>query len=144
MRHIAGQVAGDLGLSLQFEATDKNVANYSFTGGALRQVDAIGQHGAVNAYVDDGSLIVKDYGQPLRGTVRQLDLATGLIGIPEFTERGLKVQMLFDRLVKLGSGINVQSVINPAANGTYSVYKLGFDLANRDTPFYLILEMVRV
>jgi hypothetical protein len=40
--------------------------------------------------------------------------------------------------------LEVRSKINPAANGTYTVYKLGFDLANRDTAFYLIAEASRV
>jgi hypothetical protein len=144
MRHIAGQVAGDLGLSLNFQAPDKNIANYSFTGGALRQVDQLGMHGGCNCYVDDGSLVVKPAGKPLGGVAHVLDVDSGLVGIPEFTERGLRVKMFYDSHVKLGSGLQVRSKINPAANGTYSVYKLGFDLANRDQSFYLVAECQRV
>lgn len=144
LRQIAGQVADDLGLSLNFQCQDKHVANYSFTGGALRQVDQLGACGHVNAYVDDGSLIIKDYGKPLAGSLRILNLETGLVGIPEFTERGVKVKMLYDNQTRCGSGLQVRSELNPAANGTYTVYKLGFELASRDTPFYLIAEAQRV
>lgn len=144
LSQVARQVAGDLGLSLDFQCADKQIANYSFTGGALRQVDQLGATGRVNAYVDDGVLILKDYGVPLTGSTRVLNLETGMIGIPEFTERGIKVKMLYDNQTRLGSGLEVSSVLNPAANGTYTVYKLGFELASRDTPFYLIAEASRV
>jgi hypothetical protein len=143
LRNIAQGVARDLGLVLLFEAKDKQIANYSFTGGALKQVNALGNMGSVNAYVDDGKLIVKDYNVPLRGNTRELNLDTGMIGIPEFTERGLKVRMLFDNQTKVGSGLNVRSIQNPAVNGLYTVFKLGFDLANRDTPFYYTAECTR-
>lgn len=143
LRNIAQGVAQDLGLVLVFEAVNKQIANYSFTGGSLKQVNALGDMGMVNAYVDDGKLIVKDYNAPLRGRTRELSLDTGMIGIPEFTERGVKVRMLFDNQTTIGSGLNIRSQMNPAVNGLYTVYKLGFELANRDTPFYYTAECTR-
>lgn len=143
LRSIAAQVAKDCGLSLNFQCADKQIANYSFTGGALRQVDQLGSAGAINAYVDDGALVLKPYGAPLAGPVRVLNKETGLIGIPEYTERGIKVKMLYDNQTKVGSGLEVQSELNPGTNGTFTVYKLGFELASHDTPFYLIAEATR-
>lgn len=144
LRQIAAGVAKDLGLSLNFQCSDKQIANYSFTGGALRQVDQLGACGGVSAYVDDSALILKNYGAPLMGSTRVLNLDTGMIGIPAFTERGVQVKMLFDNQTKLGTGLIVQSTLNPAANGSYTVYKLGFEIASRDTPFYLVAEAQRV
>lgn len=143
LRRIAAQVAQDLGLRLDFQCDDRQIANYSFTGGALRQVDQLGAYGRVNAYVDDGELILKNYGQPLRGSTRVLNLSTGMIGVPEFTERGVKVKMLYDNQTTLGSGLRIESQMNPAANGDYSIYKLGFEVASRDVPFYLLAEASR-
>lgn len=143
LRQIAGGVAKDLGLSLNFQCSDKQIANYSFTGGALRQVDQLGACGGISAYVDDGALILRNYGAPLAGSTRIVNIDTGMIGIPEFTERGIKVKMLFDNQTKLGTGLIVQSIQNPAANGGYTVYKLGFEIASRDTPFYLVAEAQR-
>lgn len=144
LRTLAQQVARDLGLSLLFEARDKLVSNYTFTGGALKQVNRLGEYGRVNAYVDDRTLVVKDFNAPLVGNTRVLNLETGMIGIPEFTDRGVKVRMLFDNQTKLGTGLQIESRINPAVNGRYTVYKLAFELASRDVPFYYIAEAVRV
>jgi hypothetical protein len=143
LQNIAKQVADSLGLTLDFQATPRNISSYSYTGSKARQVEKLGQMGRVNAYVDDNVLVVKDFGKPLRNKVKVLNLDTGLIGVPEFTEHGIRVKMLFDNQVTLGSGLQITSKINPAANGVYTVYKLNFELTNRDTPFYYIAECNR-
>lgn len=140
---IAQSVAADLGLKLDFQAKEKQISNYSHSGAALKQVDRLGTTGAVNAYINNGTLVVKDFNIPLKSRTRVLSLDTGMIGIPEFTEQGIKAKMLFDNQTDLGYGLDITSIMNPAANGIYSVYKLGFELASRDTPFYLIAEAVR-
>lgn len=143
LRNIAQQVANDLGLALRFEATPKQIANYSYTGSAVKQVERLGTMGRVNAYIDDKTLVVKNFNTPLERRVRELNLDSGMIGIPEFTEQGVKTKMLFDNQTTLGGGLRITSKLNPAVNGLYTVFKLGFELASRDTPFYLIPECTR-
>lgn len=143
LQNIASSVAQGLGASLVFEAKPKQISNYSFTGSKVKQIEQLGAMGRVNAYLDDNSLVVKDFNAPLEKRTRELNLDTGMIGIPEFTEQGIKVKMLFDSQTVLGGGINVTSKLNPAANGLYTVFKLGFELASRDTPFYYIAECTR-
>lgn len=144
LRNIAAQVAQNLGLALDFQATPKQIANYSFTGSAAKQVEQLGVMGRVNAYIDDNTLVVKDFNVPLAGPTRIVNIDNGMIGIPEFTEQGIKLKMLFDNQTTLGSGLIVRSRMNPAADGAYTVYKLGFELTSRDTAFYLIPECTRV
>ena len=143
LKNIAQSVAKDLSLSLLFQAQDKQIANYNFTGGSLKQVDKLGEVGNVNAFVDDDSLIVKDSGRALVNTVRVLNIDTGLIGIPEITEQGIKCKFLLDNTTTLGGTLRIQSKIYPAVNGDYVIYKLGFDIASRDTQFYWIAEAKR-
>jgi hypothetical protein len=140
---IAKQIAGDLGLTLRFEAVDKNIANYAFAGGALKQVDRLGEAGGVNVYVDDSTLVVKNYNVALTGEARVLSESTGMVGIPEITEQGVKVKYLFDTTTRLGGALTIDSKLNPAASGNYVIFKLNFELANRDTPFYWIAEAKR-
>jgi hypothetical protein len=144
LSRLAQQVANDLGLSLRFEAKDKNIANYSFTGGTLKQVDKLGSVGAVSAYVDDNELVVKDIDLPLQGVQRILNEQSGMIGIPEITEQGVKVTMLLDNQTKLGGALKIDSVIYPTINGQYVIYKLGWVISSRDVPFYWVAEAKRV
>ncbi len=140
---LSHRVADDLGLALQFEAREKMIANYAFSGAKIKQVDALGGAGGVSAFVDDGVLIVKERAAPLAGRLRVLNVDSGLIGIPEVTERGIKVRFLLDNRTVLGGALRLESVIYPAVNGEYTIYKLGFQVASRDTPFYWIAEASR-
>lgn len=141
---IAKGVAADTGLQLRFEATDKNISNYNFTGGALKQVDKLGSLGAVDAYVDGNQLVVKDINIPLNGELRILSENSGMIGIPKITEQGIKATMLLDNQTKLGGALEIQSKIYPSTNGRYAIFKLGWSIASRSTPFYWIAEGVRL
>lgn len=140
---LSAAVADDLGVALDFSAEDKMIGNYSFSGAALNQVDKLGTAGAVSAYIDDGKLVVKDVKLPLPNFKRVLDLESGMIGKPEFTEQGCKVKFLIDPQTKLGGALEIRSKTIPAVNGTYIIYKMSFDIASRDTPFYYIAEAVR-
>lgn len=139
---IAARVASDLGVSLQFEAEDKQVSNPSFTGAALRQVDLLGALG-YNAYLDDQTLVVKNLGVPLAGRTRILNKDTGLVGVPEVTERGVKVTCLLDRHLAVGGALELESDLNPSCNGAYAIFKLDFDVATHAEPFYHIIEASR-
>lgn len=136
LRTLAQGVAADLGVTLDFQATDKQIANYAFNGAALRQVDALQAAGGVDVFVDDETLVVKDRAQPLQGRVRLLSADSGMIGIPEVTEHGIRVQMLLDTSTVVGGALEVTSALNPAVNGSYTIYGLDFEVASRSTPFY--------
>lgn len=144
MSSIAKQIADEMGLVLNFQAEDKNLANWSFVGGTGRQVDKLSKAGDIACYIDDDSLVIKPKRVPLQNSDRVLNIDSGLIGIPEISPYGVKVTYMFDNTSKLGGGLIVQSVRNPAANGRYCIYKLGFNLANRDTPFYYTAEAYRI
>lgn len=140
---ISRAVAADLGTSLTFEADDRAIANYAYSGAVTGQVGAIGDAGGVDAFIDDTVLVVKNKGSALKNRVRVLNKHTGMIGVPEFTERGLKVKMLIDAGVVIGGAMSVESELNPATDGTYSIYALDFEVATREEPFYFIAEGVR-
>lgn len=143
LSQICQGVSQDTNTILNFEATNKNISNYSFGGGALNQVELLNGFGGVNAFIDDDKLIVKNAMVPLAGITRILNAETGMIGIPQFTEQGIRVRMLFDNQTRLGAGLRITSSQYPAANGEYVIYKLGFELASRETPFYYIAEAAR-
>ena len=140
---ISKKAADSLGLSHQFEATDKQVSNYGYTGSAAKQINKIAELGDIDAYIDDDKLVVKNKGEPIKGGTRVISADTGMIGKPEFTAFGVKVRYLFDIHSKIGQQIKIDSEFYPAANGIYNIFKLDFDLANRDTPFYYVAETLR-
>lgn len=143
LSQIAKQVAADTGLTLTFEATDKQITNYSFTGAALKQVDRLAQLGQVNVYVDGTKLIVKDWNVPLKGLIRVLAADSGMIGVPDLTEFGIRVVYLLDNQSTLGGALRIKSSVYPVVNGDYTISQLSFDLSSRAVPFYWIADCVR-
>lgn len=140
LSRVAAQVATTLGLKLVFEAKEKNISNYTFTGAALRQVDKLGQVGKVNAYVDDGNLVVKDRDKSLQRVSHVLSMESGMIGIPQVNEQGVQATMLLTSAIRLGGELKIKSTLNPTANASFTVFKLNYELSNRDEPFYVIAE----
>ncbi len=138
LKKIADNIASSLNLTLVFQTEDQNIANYTFTGGALKQISALNDVSGINAFVDDASLIIKRIGVPLPNATTNINLKTGMIGIPELTERGIKVRSLLDNTTRLGGLLEVTSEIYSAANGSYNIYQLGFEISNREPPFYWV------
>lgn len=140
---IAQGVATDLDTTLLFEATDKNIANYAYSGGALKQMNQLQDAGDVDVFLDNEVLVVKNRNTPLRGRTRILNLDTGMIGIPELTEQGVRVACLMDNQTTVGGALQIESQLYPSINGLYSIFKMGFNIASRDTPFYYICDCKR-
>lgn len=133
---IAKSIADDIGVDLDFQATDKNIGNYTHSGPELKQVELLQQAGGVSAYIDDKKLVVKDAKLALNAKMRVLNKNSGMVGVPKPTEKGLKVIYLIDKDSIIGGGLRLQSQINPAANGDYVITQLAFDITTHDTPFF--------
>jgi len=140
---LSKQIALDLGLELIFQATDKQISNYSFTGAKLTQINKLNEMGGINAFVDDTRLIVTDKDKPIIGAIKILNKNTGMIGVPQLTERGLTAKMLLDNETLIGGVVEVESTINTSVNGTYVIYKMSYDIASRDNNFYVTIECNR-
>lgn len=142
---IAAAVATDNGLGLSFEIVDRNIGNYNFTGSAANQIKLLADICQSDVYQENKILYVKPKNTPKVGaTVRVLDKKSFMIGVPEGTENGVKVSMLFDPVTQIGSQIDLTSEINPVLNGSYCIYKLDFDISSRDNQFYLTAEASRI
>lgn len=133
---IASRVADDLGVGLDFQATEKNIANYSFAGAAIKQVLRLQDAGGVQAFIDDRTLVVKDTGRPLSGRVRIVSMDSGMVGIPKRTEEGVEVTYLIDGPSDLGGTLQLKSVFNPSLNGAYTINQLKFDIASHEDSFF--------
>jgi hypothetical protein len=143
LSQISSDIAKQMGLNLQFEATDRNIANYAYTGSVQGQVQKLQSLGAIDAYVDDNTLVCKDKGIALTNSVHVLSEDTGMIGQVELTEYGIRVKCLLSQGVVLGGTLSLQSVQNPSLNGNYTIYRTGFEIATRDVAFYDVIEATK-
>lgn len=143
LSQIAEKVAQRMDLSLQFEADEKQIANYGYTGSAAKEVDNLADLAGVDVFVDDDTLVVNKTNEPLPNRTRIVSKDTGMVGKPELTDFGVNVRFFLDLDTRVNDEIEIISEVNPSANGKYIIYKLDFDIANRDLPFYYIAEARR-
>lgn len=140
LRVICQQIADAMALSLDFQATNnKLIDNYNWTGSAIYQLEKLNNMGDVIACIDGGKLLVLDANKAKAGGPRLINMATGMVGIPNVNESGVTVKMLVDNSIELGGEVQIESQINPAANGNFRVAQINFDVANRHDPFWYTL-----
>lgn len=136
LSEIAAMVAADLGVRLDFQASDKLVASYTYAGGVMGQVARLSEAGGVRAFLDDDRLIVQDAARPAKGRIKVLNMNSGMVGLPKVTEKGVEVQYLIDGESALGGMLRLDSKMNKAANGDYKIEQLRFDVASHEDPFF--------
>lgn len=140
LSQIAAQVAKSMDLTVQFEAMDKQIENYCYTGSVAKQVNALNDLGSLDCYIDGKILVVKDRGAALKNNRYAINADNGMIGIPEPTDWGVSVRSLLVPNARIGCGIDVVSKKNPLLNGAYTTYKIAFQIASHEVPFYTIFE----
>ena len=144
LKQLAEQCAMNNALELAFQAINKNIANYNFTGTASQQIASLQRVGNVNCFVDDGKLIVKDAGAPLKDRVRILDMNSGLVGIPKRTDKGVQVQYLIDAESQLGGTLRLDSKADKSLNGDYEITELKYDIDTHGDNFFYTATGVRL
>lgn len=141
-RSIAQGIADSLGLAaLRWDVPDKQVSNWEHSGALSEQVNALARLGRWSVFVDDDTLVVAPLGKPLASvSPAVLDSTSGMVGLPEATEQGVKVRMMFSPNVRCGAALTLRSAINPSVNGSFVIFKMSYELSNRADPFYIVVE----
>lgn len=135
-KQIAERASQENGLKLDFQATEKNIANFSFSGVASKMIEKVQEFADVDAFIDDDTLIVKDRDKAIEGRRRILNVNSGLVGVPKATDKGVELTYLVDGSSDLGGQLELESKMNPSLNGTYKIQQLKFSLASHGDNFF--------
>lgn len=143
LKQICQSVADNLGLQLDFQASQNPlVGNYHFNGSIGKQMQSLSLLGDIWVYMDvPNTLVVTDAQTSRKLPPVEVNYQTGMVGVPEITEIGARAIVLIKNEIKIGSPVNLKSILNPSINGEYNIFKLGFQIASRDNPFYWVMDM---
>lgn len=137
LQTIAAQIASQYGLTLNFTASPKQIANFHYTGGLQTALNKLAKCGGIRVQCNHSILSVYDIGSTVGGAQPfLLNTSTGMVSIPEVTESGIKTMCLIRPEPQIGGPITIQSVVNPAANGAYYISCMNYHVTNRDDPFW--------
>ena len=145
-KSLASIVANQLELALVWRSkSEKFIDSFNFTGAKTKLLNRLNQMDNFRAYIDNGSLIVVDINeQPpetstnkQEGYIKLINGDSGMIGIPQPDEHGVKIKVLLDPSVNIGDWFKLESQRLPIVNGFYQVYEMTYDFATREPQYYL-------
>lgn len=154
-KNLAQNIAAELKLDLVWRSkSEKQIDSFNFAGAKAKLLNRLNLVDNFYAYIDNNVLYVVDKNeeppstnstvksylgtarkQP--GTVKLITADSGLIGLPQPDEQGVKVKVLLDPAVALGDWFKLESKRLPIVNGFYQVYEMTYDFATREPQYYL-------
>lgn len=127
---IMADLAKQMGLAFENSGVTAQLSNPYLSGSAMVQMRTCAEHAGINADIIDGAtLAIWPKGGSRGGSVPLISKDTGMIGYPAFTAFGVSVQTLFNKQIRFGGQIKIQSILKPA-NRIWNTYKLDHDLAS--------------
>ncbi len=124
---IMAGLAEQEGLAFENSGVSVLLSNPYFYGSPRNQMKACADAAGIEWVIDNRTLAIWPKLASRGGLIPLVSSATGMIGYPTFTSRGIFVRSLFNRDITFGGRIKVQSAL-PQANQEWIVYKLDYDL----------------
>lgn len=155
---LASNIASQLGYELSWQSKSQKVIDaFNFNGAKAKLLNKLNQLDNFRAYIDNNILycIDKDEEPPqqaeqpksysgkagsnrkVAGSIKVINGNTGLIGLPQPDEYGVKIKVLLDPTVAIGDWFKLESQRLPIVNGFYQVYEMTYDFATREPQYYL-------
>ena len=155
-KDLAANIAEQLDCALSWQSKSQKVIDaFNFNGAKAKLLNKLNQLDNFVAFIDNNVLFVidKDEAPPEQteqpksysgqstkktaGTIKVINGNSGLIGLPQPDEYGVKIKVLLDPSVALGDWFKLESQRLPIVNGFYQVYEMTYDFATREPQFYL-------
>jgi len=157
-QELASNIASQLGYELSWQSKSQKIIDaFNFNGAKAKLLNKLNQLDNFRAYIDNNILycVDKDEEPPrqtnqpksyngqqgsttkTKGSVKIVNGNTGLIGLPQPDEYGVKIKVLLDPSVAIGDWFKLESQRLPIVNGFYQVYEMTYDFATREPQYYL-------
>ena len=131
---IMGNLAQQLGLTLENSGVTSILTNFYQTGSLLDQAKAVAKAANINALIDsrNGLLAIWPLNQARNGQTVLISPTSGLVGYPEFTLNGVMFECLWNPNIVYGKPLQLQSSLKNAT-GTWVPVMIDTNLSSEDT-----------
>lgn len=124
-------LAKEMGLGFENSGVTARMSYPYFDRSGLAQLQAIASAADVEYTIDRGTLAIWPRGGTRAGDVL-VSPTTGMIGYPSFSSQGISITTLFDRRIKVGNLVQVESSL-AMARGGWKALKVSHSLSS-ETP----------
>jgi len=122
------QQAKAMGYGFRNLGVETSLLNAIFNGSPIEQARSAARQIGAELYLDDGVLTLSPVGGVQEeGNAVFLSAETGLLGYPKITNEGVELEALYNPAFKLGSFIELESVV-PKCSGVWRIIKLSHEL----------------
>ncbi|ACR29227.2 baseplate hub protein [Burkholderia glumae] len=118
---VMQDLANMMGLAFENNGVSVQLAYPYFPGTALAQVRACARAADINYSIERGTLAIWPRNGARAGDIPTISTATGMVGYPRFTSKGIAVQCEFNRSIRQGGQVKVESILQ-VASGTWNVF----------------------
>jgi hypothetical protein len=138
---IAAQFAKDFGYTLNLRTKNplRQIVNFCSNGTPIKRLKRLNEMGIV-ASINNNILNITDPGQTISDNITQINSATGLVGVPQAAPWGCSATVMVGQGIDIGAKVQITSTENPSVNGVYLVNAMGFEVSNREQPFFFTLD----
>jgi hypothetical protein len=127
---IMGQLAKQMGMTLENNGVDVKIANPYFPGSPRQQVEECARAADIYWTIDRNTLAIWPKTGYRSGAIPLISPTTGMVGYPTFNSSGVVVTTLFNPGIKFGSLVQIQSSLTPAC-GKWSIYSMSHELESQ-------------
>lgn len=120
---IFQQLAGDMKKQLINRDVSGTVRDLALSGDPWSKAVKLAKQLGIGLFMDGEEMIITAKGKVRDDQIPLWNTTSGMIGYPTFTGKGIKARHLFDQRVKLGSYIQIDSVV-PKASGQWRVTRV--------------------
>jgi hypothetical protein len=142
---IMADLAKIMGLAFENNGVDARLSKPYFDGTALTQVRTCAQAAGIWYTIENGKLAIWPKNSSRVGVVHLISPATGMVGYPTLSSKGLTLKTVFNPNIRIGRDVKVESSI-PMACGTFRVSTFSHSLSSElaGGPWFTTLECFRV
>lgn len=124
---LMSQFAKEAKYEFENKGVTGSVANCVFNGSPVKKAQTLARQVGIDLLIDNKKFTIQPFNAPKEGTPPVIADYTGMIGYPSFSSDGIEVRCVYNKDLKVGGYINLQSIL-PQASGEWQITKLKHSL----------------
>lgn len=127
---VMQSIATQMNLGFENNGVNVKIGKQYLSGSGRDQLLTLAEAAGIQFTIENDVVVIWNTGQARTGDSVLISPQTGMVGYPAFNQAGVIVRTIFNKSLRYGGKINVQSELTPAV-GTWNINNLGHDIESQ-------------